>query len=148
MCKHSCSLDYEPRERRRAGEDQLHLSMWASLWGLWERRSKTWWNRKWRGNFIVPQSKRKSRTWRWRQKPLKIGFVKPAKHTTESYHLDFSIPQIWRQKHKVNQGATQHENIKESVRQTGPKQQHWHQTRFIIQQAYLGWINGYVFVSV
>lgn len=49
-----------------------------------------------------------------KEKPLKIHFAMPAKHTTDSNHLDFSVPQIWLQKQKVNQEAAQREIITES----------------------------------
>lgn len=43
-----------------------------------------------RGNFIVSQSKRKSTTWRWRQRPLKPGFAKPAPQSQIIYTFPFS----------------------------------------------------------
>lgn len=65
-----------------------------------------------RGNFIVSKSEHNMKI---KAKALKVGFAKPAKHSTESEHLDsFPFPQIWLLKHKVNQGASRHENITES----------------------------------
>lgn len=112
MCEHSCSLDHEPRERRRVREDQLHLSMWASLWGKW---SKTWWNRKWREETLLSLNLKEKTQHEDKGRNLWKQALQSQPNTTESNHLDFSVPQIWLQKHKVNQGATQHENI--TVRQ-------------------------------
>lgn len=49
-----------------------------------------------RGNFIVSQSKIKKNTHtqhKDKEETFEIGFAKPAKHATESNHLDFSVSQ-------------------------------------------------------